>query len=185
GIATQGDRVHCVILLSVGTPQQVAPGRTMQCHVALEFDCADLKCPRRDQYRAAAVLSASIDCGLECGGIDCHAITFGSEIANVVDAGTQITSRCSLCGLRCKSGFSQQTHNRCRGNCTCRGIFQPLPPGHQGTINFRRRWCGVHERSPGMKSSGKLPRKDAAMVLYEDTQDTKRACPVALSITKH
>ena len=61
----------------------------MQGHVALEFDCADLKCPGRDEDCAAAIVRAGIDCSLQRGRVECDAITLGPEVTNVIDAGTR------------------------------------------------------------------------------------------------
>src|SRR5207302_5346031 len=43
GVTAQGYGVDGVILLSVGASQQFSAGSNMEGHVALEFDCADLK----------------------------------------------------------------------------------------------------------------------------------------------
>src|SRR5437870_1828516 len=120
----------------------------MQGHVALEFDCANLKCSRWDEDRAAAIVCAGIDCRLKRGSVECDGVALGSEVTNVIDAGTQVASWSSMCsGLGCKSGFSQQTHSGCAGECACRSLSQPLTAGQEGTIDFRRRWSGVHRKA--------------------------------------
>jgi hypothetical protein len=62
----------------------------MECHIALEFDCADLESAGRNQHRPASILMACIDRRLQRGGIECNAVSFRTILANVVDPGAKI-----------------------------------------------------------------------------------------------
>ena len=60
----------------------------MQGHIALKFDRADLKCSCWNEDGAAAVACAGINGRLKGGCVECDAVTLGSEVTNVVDAGS-------------------------------------------------------------------------------------------------
>ena len=90
GVSAERNRIHGVILLAVRAPKEFPRSRDMECHIALEFDCADLESAGRNQHRPASILMACIDRRLQRGGIECNAIAFRAILANVVDAGAGI-----------------------------------------------------------------------------------------------
>lgn len=148
GIAAQGNGVDGVILLSIGAPKQFSSSRDMQGHIALEFDCADLKCSRWDENRAATIACAHVDSRLKRGSVECDAVALGSEVANIVDAAPQIASGSSMrSGFDGNSGFSQQTHSGCSGECACRRLPQPLAAGQEEAVDFRNRLICIHRGS--------------------------------------
>src|SRR5260370_35987487 len=94
----------------------------MQGHVALELDCADLKCSRWDEDRAAAIACAGVDCRLKRSSVECDAVALGSEVTNVIDTSTQIVSRGSMCGgVGAQRGVTHRSEDGCGGECA-RGV---------------------------------------------------------------
>jgi len=90
GIARERHRFRRVILFSIRTAEQFSARRNVQRHIAFDLDRADHKHARRHQHRAAVVLVARINRRLQRSGVECGAIAFRAEIANIIYPRAQV-----------------------------------------------------------------------------------------------
>ena len=75
-----------MVLLAVGAAEQFALRGDVQRHVALDLDGSDDEYAGGHQHRAALVLMARIDGGLQRVGVESLAIALRAEVDDVVDA---------------------------------------------------------------------------------------------------
>src|SRR5882724_2353911 len=80
-----------MVLFAIGAAHEFPLRCQMERYIVLEFDRTDYKNARRYQDRSALVFGTSINGRLDRNCVKSRAVSLGPKVADVVDAGTQIS----------------------------------------------------------------------------------------------